>query len=383
MIGEESIHPYTRPPLSKAYLQGMTDEQGILLRSAEAYVTHDINVLLDRRVARIDRDGKAVVLDDGTRIAYGRLVLATGGSPRTLGTPEIAAADNVLTLRTLSDSTDLRRRMVAGARAVIIGGGYIGLELAAVARSRGLKVTVLEAAPRVLARVTAPVMSEFFQRVHSEEGVNVILGASIDGFITDGDGRVTAVVESGKELAADFVLVGIGLQPRVDLAVEAGLDVDNGIIVNEQLLTSDPDIFAIGDVARHPDVQHGGLRRLESVPNASEQARVVAARLVGTDSRYHSVPWFWSDQYDVKLQVAGLATGYDDIIVRGTATTGRSVTVFYLREGKPIAVDVVNRPAEFAMARKIIAAGVQVDVSALGDESVGLRELIQRAAPVT
>jgi 3-phenylpropionate/trans-cinnamate dioxygenase ferredoxin reductase subunit len=376
VIGEERHLPYSRPPLSKAFLAGEADEDALLLHGADSYAAQGITVHIGHTVRRIDRTGHRVEVAGGW-IEYDKLVLATGGNPRRLPDPALAGARNMLTLRTMNDAKELRERLTAGARLAIIGGGYIGLEIAAAARKAGVEVTVLEAADRVLARVTAPVMSEFFQKVHHEEGVRIILGAQMDRFDLNSDGDVTALhLKSGEAIPADCVLVGIGLIPRTELADSSGLATDNGILVDHYMQTSDPDIFAIGDVARHPDPQHGGLRRLESAPNASEQARVVAAAIVGPVREYVALPWFWSDQFDCKLQVAGLATGYDTLIVRHDPAIPRRISTLYLRGGALISADVVNNPAEFAAAKKLITSGMAVDTAALADPAIALRSAL-------
>lgn len=379
IVGDESTLPYSRPPLSKAFLAGDTDERGILLRDPETYDTQTITVRTGQTVRSIDRAGHRIDID-GEWLGYDKLVLATGGRPRLLNDDALTGAGNVFALRTVADASRLRERLIPGARLVIVGGGYIGLEIASAARARGVEVTVLEAAERVLARVTSPVMSNFFETVHSEEGVHLIVDAKIDGFDLRADGDVIAVrLVTGEVLAADAVLVGIGLIPRTELAEASGLDVDNGIVVDRRMHTSDPDIFAIGDVARHPDLQRGGMRRLESVPNASEQARIVAAEITGKVREYDSVPWFWSDQYDCKLQVAGLSAGYDSQIVRQDPSKPRRITVLYLQNDRVICADVVNNPADFAVAKKLIMAAAPVDRSALADIRVPLKAALAAA----
>jgi 3-phenylpropionate/trans-cinnamate dioxygenase ferredoxin reductase subunit len=381
LVGEEPSPPYARPPLSKAFLAGEVGEESLLIRSPSVYASNRITVRAGTAVARIDREAHEIVLASGERLGYDRLVLATGGEPRRLDTPETARASNVLTLRTLADATALREYMRPGARAVIIGAGYVGLEIAAAARARGLEVTVVEVAPRVLARVTSPVVSAFFERIHREEGVEIITGATVDGYEVADCGDVTGVrLADGRVLPGDFVLFGVGMVPRTELAEQAGLHVDNGIVVDDRMRTTDPDVFAIGDVSSHPDPRNGGLRRLESVPNASEQARIVASVITGSPRPYDATPWFWSDQYDLKLQTAGLAAAYDDLVVRDDPADGRRLTVLYLRGHVVIAADTVNRPADFAAARKLIAAGRPVDLDVLRDSGVPLRSLVATVA---
>ena len=375
IIGEEPGAPYSRPPLSKAYLAGEEDIADLALRAAEVYQQHDIALRTDTRVAKIEPTERVVVLESGDRLPYDSLVLATGGAARTTDIAELSAAGNVHTLRTVADAAALRQRLEHGARAVIVGGGYIGLEGAAVLRRCGLEVTVVEAAPRILARVTSPVISEFFERIHRDEGVDVIVNTQVAGAHLDNRGDVDALrLSDGRELATDFVLLGIGLNPRTELAEAAGLLVDNGIVVDECMRTSARDVYAVGDVARHPDPQRGGTRRLESVPNASEQARCVAATLAGSHRAYAAIPWFWSDQFDVKLQTAGVPSATDRVVVRSDPEHPRQLTALYLDDDLVVAADVANKPADFAAAKRLIAARVRVDPDQLADVTRPLKE---------
>jgi len=377
LIGEEADHPYARPPLSKAYLSGKADVEDLYIRPPAMYEQQGIEVHTGTRVTSIDRASRQVTLRNVGRLPYDHLVLATGGRPRRLPTPGLDEAPNVHYLRTLADVAAMRPRFVPGTRLVVVGGGYVGLEVAAVARQLGLTVTVLEALPRVLARVTAPQVSAFYQRVHAEEGVDIRVDTAVTGFAFASDGAVTSVeLKSGERLDADVVLVGIGLVPNTELAEQAGLAVDNGIVVDEFCRTADPAVLAIGDCSSHPCAEHGGRRRLESVPNASEQARVAAAAINGSPTPYTAMPWFWSDQYDVKLQTVGLSTGHDEVVIRGTIETGRSFAAFYLKDGQVRAADVVGSPRDFAAARKLVGARARVSPEALRDLSVPLKQLL-------
>ncbi|MFF7645266.1 FAD-dependent oxidoreductase [Streptomyces canus] len=377
LVGEEPEHPYARPPLSKAYLSGKATAEDLHLRPPAMYEQQGIDIRTGTRVTSVDRAARHVVLADGERLPYGHLVLATGGRPRRLPAPGLDEAPNVHYLRTLADVAAMRPRFVPGARLVVVGGGYVGLEVAAVARGLGLTVTVLEALPRVLARVTAPQVSAFYQRVHAEEGVDIRVDTAVTGFAFAPDGAVTAVeLKNGERLDADVVLVGIGLVPDTELAERSGLAVDNGIVVDEYCRTADPAVFAIGDCTSHPCGEHGGRRRLESVPNASEQARTAAAAIAGHPAPYTAIPWFWSDQYDVKLQTVGLSTGHDEVVIRGTTETGRSFAAFYLKDGQVRAADVVCSPRDFAAARKLVGARARVSAEALRDLSVPLKQLL-------
>jgi 3-phenylpropionate/trans-cinnamate dioxygenase ferredoxin reductase component len=377
LIGDESLPPYSRPPLSKAYLAGKAE--ALLLRNAEWYANQRIAIRTGTLVTAVEPADHRVLLDDGDAITYDHLVLATGGEPRRITGPDLDRARNLHTLRGLDDAARLRSALTTGVRLVVIGAGYIGLEIAATARQSGAIVTVIEAAPRVLARVTSPPVSEFFQRVHREAGVNILLGTTVDGFGTDDAGDITAVHVAGQPpIPADLVLVGIGITPRTRLAQDAGLNVSDGIVVDEHMQTSAPDIYAVGDVARHPCPQHGGLRRVESVPNASEQARCVAATIIGAPMPYRALPWFWSDQYDVKLQSVGLAASHDHVVVRGNPLAGSQLTVLYLRGPKIIAADVIGSAADFAAAKRLIAAGTLTDRHLLADPAVPLKSFAQR-----
>ena len=378
LIGDEPHLPYRRPPLSKAYLAGEADAASLLIKPQATYDKANIDLLISAHVSCIDRDAHHVVLADGRVRAYDKLVLATGGAPRRLTLPG-AEAPNVLYLRTLADVDSIRAEMQPERRMVVVGGGYIGLEVAAAAVKLGLMVTVLESAPRVLVRVTAPEMSAFYERVHREAGVDVRTGVSLQR-LHQAAGRVVAVeLADGSRIAADLVIVGIGLVPNVDLARDAGLEVGDGIVVDELGRTSDPDILCVGDCACQPNAWLGRPVRIESVPNAMEQARTVAATLCGKSIPHRSVPWFWSDQYDLKLQMVGLSQGYDQVVLRGDPT-GRSFCTFYLREGVIIAVDAVNRAAEFMVAKRLVAERVHTDAVRIADAGQPLQALLASTA---
>lgn len=377
LFGEEPQLPYRRPPLSKAYLAGAATAESLTIKPQAAYQQANIELHLGTRVARIERDRKQVLLADGRAQPYDQLVLATGGAPRRLPLPGAEAA-NVLYLRTQRDADAIRAEMQPGRRLVIVGGGYIGLEVAAAAVKQGLRVTVLESAPRVLVRVTAPEMSAFYERVHREAGVDVRTGVTLQQFEQQA-GRVRAVVlADGTRIEADLVLVGIGLIPHMALARDAGLEVGDGIVVDALGRSSDPDILAVGDCANQANAWLGRSVRLESVPNANEQARIAAATICGRQNPNRSVPWFWSDQYDLKLQMVGLAQGYEQVALRGDPAT-RSFCAFYLREGQVIAADAVNRAPEFLVAKTLVAERVRADAAQLADESAPLKTLLPAA----
>ncbi|SAK80164.1 NAD(P)/FAD-dependent oxidoreductase [Caballeronia ptereochthonis] len=378
VIGEEAHLPYHRPPLSKAYLLGEKHADDLLIRTADAYARLGIEFRLGERVASIDRAAKTVTLAGGERLAWDKLALCTGARVRTVDWPG-ARLPGVHTLRGIGDIDGIRARVRAGGRAVIVGGGYIGLETAAALRTLGMHVTVLESAPRVLARVSAPQVSAFFERVHREEGVEIRAGVAVCGFTGDG-GDVKRVICDDASLDADLVIVGIGVVPNVELAAAAGLAIGDGVRVDECARTSDADIVAAGDCAMHPSPWYGQVR-LESVPNATEQARSAAAALCGKEKPYRTLPWFWSDQYDVKLQTAGLNAGYDEIVMRGEADSGRRFSAFYLKDGRLVAADCVNRPQDFMASKRLVAERIDAPREALADQDFDLKMLF-RTAPV-
>lgn len=366
LVTEEDHLPYSRPPLSKAYLRGLVSAEDLLLRPARFYLEHDIEVRTGARVTSLDTASRTAVLDDGERIAWNRVVLATGGSPRRLPEAVLPASRNVHYIRTLRDVDRLRDSRIDGASFVVVGGGYVGLEIASVLARLGARITLVEAADRLLARVTSPVMSDFFLRLHRSEGVDVRLGTAVTEFRRSSEGEVTEVaLDDGSVIATDQVLVGIGMTPRTELAEAAGLRIDNGIVVDALCRTSAEGVYAIGDVA-NVQIEDGSGRRLESMPNASAQARVVADHLVGTAAPHTDVPWFWSDQYDLKLQAAGTYQGADEVIVRGDPST-HAICALYLRDGLLIGVDAVGRAVDYATARKILNRGGHVDRSTLAD----------------
>lgn len=373
MIGDEPYLPYQRPPLSKTYLSGELELPRVLVRPEKFYADKNIETRLGTRVTAIDRDAKTITLDDGSVVEWSRLVLATGSHARRLNLPGIELP-GVHYLRTIEDVDAIRASMGEGRRLVIIGGGYIGLEVAAVARKMGMDVTVLEMEDRILARVTTEEMSAYYTKVHTQHGVEIRTRAAAAEIL--GEDRVTGVkCTDGTELEADAVIVGVGILPTTELAEAAGLECNNGIVVDDHCRTSDPDIYAIGDCSNHPSELLGRRLRLESVPNAMDQARVVAKNLTGGDATYNAVPWFWSDQYDLKLQMVGFSAEADEQVVRGDPDTG-SFARFYLRDGVVIAVDAVNRPKEFMVSKQLVANRTRVDAGRLEDESVDVKELI-------
>lgn len=373
LIGDEPYLPYRRPPLSKTFLAGEVTLESLLIKTQAVYEKNQIDCRIGVGVEAIDRAAHRVRLFDGSVIEYGKLALATGGRPRRLSLPG-AEHDNVHYVRTIADIEALKAQFGAGRRLLIIGGGYIGLEAAAVGIKKGLDVTVVEAAPRVLARVTAPEISAFYERLHRGRGVKLLTGVGVHGF--EGSGRVEVVVlTDGTRLPADLVIAGIGLIPNTELAEAAGLAIDNGIVVDCFARTADPDIYALGDCSSHENLFFDRRMRLESVPNAIEQGRVAAAAIVGKAVPYNAVPWFWSDQYELKLQMVGLSQGYDRLVVRGSLD-GESFAAFYLKDGVVISVDTVNRLQDFMVAKKLVADRVRADPAQLADEAFSLKSLL-------
>ncbi len=349
LIGDETDLPYQRPPLSKKFMMGEMEKERLYLRPADYYADQKIETLLTCRATAISPADKTVALQDGTQLAYDNLVIATGSRPRQLPLTGIDLA-GVHDLRSIADIEALRPNVEAQKRLVIIGGGYIGLETAAACRQKELDVTVLEAAPRVLARVADPFLSAFFTDLHARHGVSIETECQISELV--GDGHIEAVqLADGRSIAADFIVMGVGIVPNVELAESAGLTVDNGIVVDENGLTSAPNIYAAGDCSNHPNNLIGHRLRLESVPNAIEQGKTVAAHILGQSSPYHQIPWFWSDQYDIKLQICGLAEGVTASYTRGE---GDSFARYHFRDQQLVAVEAVNRPAEFMAGRQMV-----------------------------
>ncbi len=374
VVGEEPHLPYHRPPLSKDFLMGEKTPEELLIRTEAVYAKHEIDFLLGTEVTSIDRDAATVSSVDGEQLGFDRLVLCTGSRPREIPLPGIDLP-GVFYLRSIADIENIKRFVKKGGSAAIVGGGYIGLETASVLNKLGMNVTVLEMMDRVLQRVTCQEISEFFTRVHTEEGVVIKTGVSASSL--EGQDAVEAVLcQDGSRIDADLVIVGAGILPNVELAEQAGLEVDNGILVDEFGQTSDERIYAAGDCTNHPNSLLNTRLRLESVPNAVEQAKSVAAAVCGKEKPYAAHPWFWSDQYDIKLQIAGFNQGYDEVVVRGDQTSGRSFVAWYLRDGQLIAADCVNRAREFITAKQLLAKNVSVSREKLMDETIEPKMLL-------
>ena len=374
LLGEERWLPYQRPPLSKKYLAGELDTERLYVKPESFYEDRQVDLRLQTKVTGIDREARSLQLDDGKDMSYDKLVLALGARIREL---DIEGMDlnGVHYLRTLADVQAIKEELKPGRRLVIIGAGYIGLEVAAVTQKLGLDVTVVEKADRVMSRVVSAEISDFYQIEHTQRGIKFRL--STDARALHGRKRVKSVeTSSGEKLPADIVIVGVGILPNSELAASAGLDVDDGVVVDDRCQSSDPAIFAIGDCTRHPSAIYGRMLRLESVQNAVEQAKTAGSNLCGIESRYSEVPWFWSDQYDLKLQIAGLSEGYDDVVIRGNPAD-RSFACIYLREKRLIAVDAVNAPKDFVQSKPLIAARAQLDIEQLANAEIDLKDLLK------
>lgn len=372
LIGAETSPPYQRPPLSKGYLLGEMALERLYLRPESFYEDQNITLRLGQTVTSIDPAARQVVLENET-LSYDTLVLTTGSHPRRL--PAAIGGDlaGVHVVRDLKDVDAMAPAVVEGARALVIGGGYIGLEAAAVAAKRGVKVTLVEMADRILQRVAAPETSDYFRALHQGHGVDIREGVGLTRLIGT-DGRVTgAELSDGSVLDLDFAVVGVGIVPASDLAEAAGLTIDNGIAVDSAGRTSDPNIWAAGDCTSFP--WRDGRIRLESVPNAIDQAEIVAQNIAGGDLAYEARPWFWSDQYDVKLQIAGLNTGYDRVVTR--QGEGSHASFWYYKGDTLLAVDAMNAPRDYMIGKRLIEGGKSPDPAVIADPAADLKPLMK------
>jgi 3-phenylpropionate/trans-cinnamate dioxygenase ferredoxin reductase component len=370
LINDEGHLPYQRPPLSKAYLKGTGGPETLMFRPGKFYLDQSIELITDRAVS-IDRAARKLTLHSGASLDYGHLVLATGARNRLLDIPN-ANLEAVRYLRTLDESEALRHLLKPDLRVVVIGAGFIGLEFAATARAKGLEVDVVELAARVMARAVTAEISDYFQSRHTATGIRIHLGVQVTSIEADG-ARVTGVsVSDGRHIPADLVVVGVGVLPNVELAAEAGLPVASGIIVGEHLLTADPNISAIGDCALYKSERFGGSLRLESVQNATDHARCVAARLTGHAKAYDGLPWFWSDQGPDKLQMAGLTTGYDRVVVRGDREQGQ-FSAFCYRDGHLVGIESVNRAGDHMFGRRLLGVNRSITPEQAADLSFDLK----------
>ncbi len=373
LINDEAHLPYQRPPLSKAYLKGEGRPDSLMFRPDKFYRDQNIELIADRAVA-IDRAARRLSLASGAALDYGHLVLATGARNRLLDIPNANLKD-VLYLRTLDESEALRQRIASAQRVVVIGAGFIGLEFAATARAKGLEVDVAELGARVMARAVTAEISQFFQDRHTAAGIRIHLGVQATSIESDGVNVAGVSLSDGRHVPADLVVVGVGVLPNIELAAQADLLVAAGIIVNEQLLTSDPDISAIGDCALFASPRFGGSLRLESVQNATDHARCVAARLTGDARTYDGLPWFWSDQGPDKLQIAGLTTGYDQVVVRGDPGQG-SFSAFCYKSGQLVGIESINRASDHVFGRKILGMNRSIAPEQAADAGFDLKSAL-------
>ncbi len=378
VVADEKSLPYQRPPLSKDFLLGETSEQKLVLRDDAFFASKRIDLLLDRRVVRIDRTARQIALADGARLDFDKLVIASGSRARRMSVPG-AELDGVCYLRSVADAVDLKARLGRASEIVIVGGGFIGLEVAASAARLGRKVTVIEAASRLLARAVSPIISRFLLDAHVQAGVEVRLGVSVAAMTGDG-GRITWVdLGSGDRLRADLVVVGIGGIANDELAGAAGLKCSNGIVVDEHGRTEASDIYAAGDCANHYNRFAQDWIRLESVQHAQDQGHAAGLAIAGSHAPYDSVPRFWSDQYDLKLQIVGHSGRGDQMVIRGAVEEGR-FSVFHYRQESLVAVDSINRPGDQMAARRLIAAGISLSPANAADSSFDIKSALKAIA---
>src|SRR5664280_2750164 len=374
LINDEAHLPYQRPPLSKAYLKGEGRPDSLMFRPDKFYHDQNIELIGDRAVA-IDRNARKLLLASGASMDYGHLVLATGARNRLLDIPNANLAD-VRYLRILDESEALRQRIASARRVVVIGAGFIGLEFAATARAKGLEVDVIELGARVMARAVTAEISDYFQERHTAAGIRIHLGVQATSIESDGTNVTGVSLSDGRHIPADLVVVGVGVLPNVEIAAEAGLPVAAGIIVDEQLLTSDPAISAIGDCALFASPRFGGSLRLESVQNATDHARCVAARLTGDARTYDGLPWFWSDQGPDKLQIAGLTTGYDQVVVRGDRKQN-AFSAFCYKGEQLLGVESINRASDHVFGRRILSLNRSIEPEQAADTSFDLKAAVK------
>jgi len=374
VVGEEPLPPYQRPPLSKAWLKGEADAESLALRPAVFYEEANITLRLNTKVTGLDRAAKTVTLSTGERLTYDFLILALGARARRLPLPGMDL-ENVLELRTAADADKLKAVLGPGKRLAVVGGGYIGLEAAASARALGAEATIIEREPRVLARVACEILSNFFQDFHRSQGVEIELNAGVEA-LEGKDGRVTGVrLADGRVISCDAALVGVGAVSNEELARDAGILCDGGIVVDLAARTSDPSVFAIGDCTKRPLPLYERTMRLESVPNALEQAKQAASAICGKPAPAPEVPWFWSDQYDLRLQIVGIPFDATAIVVRGDVAAGKFALFHITDDGTVRAVEAVNAPPEFMGGRRIIQRGVKLTPERIADTSITMQTL--------
>ena len=376
LIGEEPLPPYQRPPLSKAWLKGEANADSLALRPLKFYAESGIDLRLGRRVEAIDRAVRTVVLDNGDSLGYGQLILALGSRLRKLPVPG-ADLPGVLELRTAADADRIKAALAPGVKLAVVGGGYIGLEVAASARGLGAAVTVVEREERLLARVASPELSRFFQTTHDFKGVEILLGANVAALEGDGREGISGVrLADGRRIACDVVIVGVGALANDAVARAARLECNDGILVDLAARTSDPDIFAIGDCTRRPLPHYRRMARLESVPSALELARQAASAICGRPAPAAEVPWFWSDQYHVKLQMAGMPFDVASTVTRGDPAAAKFAIFLLDADGAVQAVEAINAPAEFMAGRQLIANRKFIAPERLSNPSISMKELL-------
>ncbi|MEH6758671.1 MAG: FAD-dependent oxidoreductase [Parasphingorhabdus sp.] len=375
LMGNEKYPPYERPPLSKEYLAGEKPFERIMLRPESFWGEREIDLLTGCRVAKVDPIGKKVTLSSDEEVGFGKLIWATGGSPRMLNCAG-SQARNIHGVRSRADVDKMIAALPTTENVVVIGGGYIGLEAAAVLTKLGKKVTVIETLDRVLSRVAGETLSRFFEEEHRQHGVTIELESMVEEFETNDEGMATGVkLADGRVFPAEMFIVGIGIIPETGPLVAAGAAAGNGVDVDQHCRTSLEDIYAIGDCAAHSNrFADGAHIRLESVQNANDQAKVAALDIMGEDCEYNAIPWFWSNQYDLKLQTVGLSTGHDEYVVRGEPSS-RKFSIIYLKDGKVIALDCVNATKDYVQGRKIVEAGLSLDRTQLADTEIPLKEI--------
>ena len=373
LIGDERSLPYQRPPLSKGFMAGKQDIESTALRPFAFYQSHRIDLLTGTKVTEINRAGRLVSLASGRCLSYKALVLAVGARNRGLAVKG-TELDGICYLRTDAEAVEIQQRLEHARDIIVIGGGFIGLELAAAARTLGKSVRVLEVQSRLMPRVVSPILSDFYRDLHTSQGVKISLGVTLSEIVGH-QGKVSEVIlGDGSVCPADLVLVGIGVVPNIELARDSGLSVSNGLVVDEHLRTEDEGIYALGDCANHPNPFAGRRARIESVQNAVDQAKCIAAAIVGRSENYRSVPWFWTDQFDIKLQMAGMSDGCGLVVTRGEPES-RKFSLFYFRDGRLAAVDSINRPGDHLVGRKLIGAGTQITPEQAADPNVDLKAL--------
>jgi len=372
LISNESHLPYQRPPLSKNFLTDIIPTKSLYFKSSAYYAKNQIDILLNNNVTSINRTNKSIILKNGSKLYYKKLVIATGSELNILDLH--CDKEDVYYLKTINDSMNIRLLLDQQKKIVIIGAGYIGLEIAASASKKNLQVTVLEADKRVMKRSVSPDTSHFFETMHEKEGVKFFFNALIKDIHQHGNQKIITL-NNDESINTDAIIIGVGVRPKIELAVEAGLDCQNGILVNEFCQTSDDNIFAIGDCASYPNSIYGQRLRLESVQNAIEQAKIAASKINKMGLTHNQVPWFWSDQYNIKLRIAGVAAGYENYVIRGNISEEK-FSVFYVQEGRLIAIETINDNKSFSIGKKLIKNQISIPLEVLKDQDSNLASFL-------